>query len=104
MSLFRIKIEPVAAEQWFPGKHVEGVQEIAHDPGDGSTVSNGYGMCGAERVNPGYWIVTLDGRHEAVPPDEFAATYEPIDAPIFTCLKCEQHFTVTECPVCGWQR
>ncbi len=45
------------ARQWFPGRHVEGVQEIAHDPGDGSTKGSGYGMLGATRVNPGDWVI-----------------------------------------------
>jgi hypothetical protein len=76
------------AEQWFPGKHVEGVQEIVHDAGQG-TVSNGYGiiatLSGPVRVEPGDWIITQQrpaGSGAAIDrypckPDIFAATYEP---------------------------
>lgn len=77
------------AEQWFPGKHVEGVQEIVH--GNGITVSNGYGMVetlsGPVRVDPGDWILVQqrpEGSGTAIDrypckPDIFEATYEKVD-------------------------
>lgn len=45
------------AKVWEPGLSVEGVQELAYDPGDGSTISSRRGMLGAERVDPGDVIV-----------------------------------------------
>lgn len=54
------------AEQWFPGKQVDGVSEIFHDPGDGSTKSSGYGVCGNEIVKPGNFIVTHDDGRRVV--------------------------------------
>lgn len=46
--------------QWFPGTQIDGVSEIFHDPGDGSTKSSNYGVCGETIVKPGDWIVTDD--------------------------------------------
>lgn len=84
MPKFRKKPVLITAEQWFPGKHVEGVTEIVHDPGDGSTVSNGYGWVTTAHNEPtkvvaGDWIIPEpDGRgHYPCKPDIFEATYEP---------------------------
>lgn len=58
--------DEVTAEQWFPGKYVEGVTETAHDPGDGTTQSSGFGYLNTAEpdepwcVRPGDWIVTYD--------------------------------------------
>ena len=41
MAKFRKRPVIIEAEQWWPGKHVPGVQELVYDPGDGSTVSTG---------------------------------------------------------------
>lgn len=60
MAKYRKKSVVNEAEQWFPGKRVDGVQEIVHDDGTGTT-SNGYGVCetihGPVRVDPGDWII-----------------------------------------------
>lgn len=84
------------AEQWFPGKHVEGVQEIVHDKSYNAdypvTVPSGYGMIetlsGPVKVEPGDWIITQqrpEGAGTAIDrypckPDIFAATYEEVIA------------------------
>jgi hypothetical protein len=83
---FRKKPVVIEAEQWFPGKHVEGVTELVHDPGDGSTVSNGYGdietLEGPLRVSPGDWIITgVKGEKYPCKPDIFEATYESAELP-----------------------
>ncbi len=90
MAKFRKKSVINEAEQWFPGKQVDGVQEIVHDPGDGTTASNGYGMLvtlsGPARVEPGDWVITQQrpvgsgSEIDRYPckPDIFAQTYEPI--------------------------
>lgn len=78
---FRKKPIVIEAVQWQPGQFVEGVQEIVHDPGDGTTVSNGYGMIdtleGPLRVSPGDWIITgVKGERYPCKSDIFEATYE----------------------------
>lgn len=83
MPQFRKKPVVIEATQWFPGIFVEGVQEIAHDPGDGSTVSNGYGMIttleGPLKVSPGDWIITgVKGERYPCKPDIFEATYDAL--------------------------
>jgi hypothetical protein len=80
---FRKKPVVIDAVQWFPGTRVDGVQEMAHDPGDGSTVSNGYGFIdtleGAMRVSPGDWVITgVQGERYPCKPDIFDATYEAV--------------------------
>ena len=81
---FRKKPIVIEATQWFPGVYVEGVQEIVHDPGDGSTQSNGFGMIntleGPLKVSLGDWIITgVKGERYPCKPDIFAATYEPAE-------------------------
>lgn len=80
---FRKKPVVIDAEQWFPGKFVDGVTEIIHDPGDGTTQSNGYGVISTLESNqfkvmPGDWIITgVKGEKYACKPDIFEMTYEP---------------------------
>lgn len=87
MPKFRKKPDDTVYEatQWFPGVAVEGVQEIVHDPGDGSTANNGYGMCVTihgqpTKVEPGDWVMTEpDGEHYyPIKPDIFADRYEAV--------------------------
>lgn len=85
MPRFRRKRTEIDAEQWFPGKTVVGVTEVVHDPGDGSTVPNGYGHVVTIHgepalVVPGDWIITEpDGvHHYPCKPDIFAATYDRV--------------------------
>lgn len=82
MTQYRKKPVVIDATQWFPGVAIDGVQEIAHDPGDGATVSSGYGTIntleGPLRVSSGDWIITgVKGERYPCKPDIFAATYDP---------------------------
>lgn len=84
MARFRKRPVEIEAEQWWPGKFVEGVTELVHDPGDGSTVSSRAGVIdtleGPHIVSPGDWVITgVKGEKYACKPDVFAATYEPVD-------------------------
>lgn len=83
---FRNKPRVVEADQWFPGKIVAGVTEYVHDPGDGSTVSSGFGSVitihgESAKVVPGDWIITeSDGiHHYPCKAAEFEKIYELID-------------------------
>jgi hypothetical protein len=73
----------IQAEQWFPGKQVEGVTERFYThPNNNTKRSSGYGTCitihGQETsVDPGDWIITEpDGiHHYPCKPDVFAKRY-----------------------------
>jgi hypothetical protein len=74
----------IEAMQWFPGKHVDGVEEI--DSGDpakgriGRIVTLEKAHDGFDYVMPGDWIATgIQGEHWAIKPDIFAATYELVE-------------------------
>lgn len=80
MAKYR-KTALIEAEQWFPGKHVDGVEEI--ESGDslteviGRIVTLEKANDGFDYVIPGDWIATgVKGEHWAIKPDVFAATYE----------------------------
>ncbi len=85
MARFRKKPIVIEAEQWWPGKHVDGVHEVVHAAGaDDPTLSNGYGFIhtleGHMRVMPGDWIITgVKGERYPCKPDIFEATYEPVE-------------------------
>lgn len=84
MARFRKKPVVVEATQWFPGVHVDGVQEMAYDPGDGTTKSYEYGMIntleGPHKVTPGDWVITgVEGEKYACKPRIFEKTYEPVN-------------------------
>lgn len=83
MAKFRKKVL-VDAEQWFPGKHVDGVEEF--ESGDAITERIGRirtlekANDGFDYVMPGDWILTgIQGEKWACKPDIFEATYEPAD-------------------------
>lgn len=85
MPKFKNNSEVVDAEQWFPGKYVEGVTESVYDPGDGTTCSTGYGYFNEAKPNeewavkPGYWIVRYDnGTATIVPEHLFYESWEPV--------------------------
>lgn len=74
----------VDAVQWFPGVHIERVQEIVHDPGDGSTVSNNYGIInthnGPLHVDSGDWVITGSvGEVYVLTDHQFNSTFAPIE-------------------------
>lgn len=75
MPRYRRKEKTVDAEQWFPGKHVEGVQEICHEE-DGMTVSSGYGMVGSLRIDPGQYLSWHEGRPVVFGQQIFEGAYE----------------------------
>lgn len=85
MAQFKIKSDIVNAEQWFPGKYVEGVIESVYDPGDGTTCSAGYGYFNEAKpyeewcVRPGYWIVRYEnGIATIVPEHIFFESFDPV--------------------------
>lgn len=78
MKRFRKKSVVVKAEQWFPGKSVEGV----HDPIPGE-LPHHY-LKEADRVrflNPGDWVVGEDGHFRRYCPTEFEAMFTEIPDP-----------------------
>jgi hypothetical protein len=84
MARFRKKPVVVEATQWFPGVYFSGVTEVVHDPGDGTTVSNGYGICTTAHgqqtiVAAGDWVIAEPNGRGYYPckPDIFEETYEP---------------------------
>ena len=84
MPKFRKRPVIVEAEQWWPGKRVEGVQEVVYDPGNGSTESVGYGYIstleGPLKVSPGDWIITgVKGEKYPCKDEIFRQTYEPVE-------------------------
>lgn len=73
MPRFRKKPVTISAEQWFPGKKVQGVAE----DGGVAVVPT---LEGLMRVNPGDWIITgVKGERYPCRPDIFEATYERVD-------------------------
>lgn len=79
MAKFRKKPVVIEAQQWFPGKQVDGVEKPA--PNERGT---GYGYIdtfeGRMIVSPGDWIITgVKGEKYPCKPDIFEATYEPAE-------------------------
>ena len=75
MPKFRKKPIIVEAEQWFPGKEVEGVKERA---------KGAYGYIetleGGHMVDAGDWIITgVAGERYSIKAHIFEATYERVD-------------------------
>ena len=76
MAKFRKKPVVIEAEQWFPGKPVDGV--IESDP-DSTTQFAPFveTLEGPLNVSPGDWIITgIKGEKYPCKPDIFEATYE----------------------------
>jgi hypothetical protein len=90
---FRKRPVAVEAEQWFPGKRVEGVllhgdsgfplwfeDEHGHRYPSGPDVAFVGTLEGTMTVREGDWIVTgVKGEKYPCKPDIFAATYEPAE-------------------------
>lgn len=88
---FRKKPVVIEAEQWFPGKHVDGV--CGDDPNKlcGSVLVGGlednahlkphvHTLEGIYAVTPGDWIITgVKGEKYPCKPDIFPLTYEPVE-------------------------
>ena len=81
MPAFRKKPVVIAAEQWWPGKKVAGVEYPA--PDRPSSLIGEYGFIqtleGGMYATPGDWIITgVKGEIYACKPDIFEATYEAV--------------------------
>ena len=79
---FRKKPVVIEAEQWHPGKEVEGVEYPLKDKKPSSLVGE-YGYIdtleGGHYVTPGDWIITgVQGEKYPCKPDIFEATYEKV--------------------------
>jgi len=84
MPKFRKKPVVVEAEQWFPGKHVDGVGTVRFKTDDGQEHVSAwiFTLEGRMEVSPGDWIITgVRGEKYPCKPDIFEATYEPADTP-----------------------
>jgi hypothetical protein len=74
MPQFRKRPVVITAEQWFPGKPVEGVRESDLAPPHGWIDT----LEGTMAVEPGDWVITgVKGERYACKPDIFELTYEP---------------------------
>lgn len=77
MAKFRKRPVVVEAEQWFPGKAVEGVYPDARCFENNPHV---YTLEGPLLVSPGDWIITgVNGEKYPCKPDVFEKTYEPVE-------------------------
>ena len=73
----------IEAEQWFPGKYVEGVWEVIYEE-DGARISGQFAWIstleGELKVSPGDWIITgVKGEKYPCKPDIFEQTYELVE-------------------------
>ncbi len=83
MAKFRKRPVVIEAEQWFPGKVVEGVIEGPYISGDEQLYA---AKCptreGVFGVTPGDWIITgVMGEKYPVKPDIFEMTYDSCATP-----------------------
>lgn len=84
---FRKKPVVIEAEQWFPGKEIDGVvmkQPVIGGKGHGAIVCPPQPYIetleGDMAVSMGDWIITgVKGERYPCKPDIFAATYEPAE-------------------------
>jgi hypothetical protein len=68
----------VDAEQWFPGKFVEGVEEGEYFSDGDQYEAKCKTLEGTFGVSPGDWIVTgVKGERWPIKPDIFEKSYEP---------------------------
>lgn len=88
MAKFRKKPIVIEAEQWFPGKEIEGVMHPVPDTEflvpfaqvHGADVAVIDTLEGRMFVSPGDWIITgVKGERYPCRPDIFEATYEAVD-------------------------
>ena len=76
---YRRKPIIVDAEQWWPGKQVEGVCEGCYARGTFDMQPHVHEPDGLRLVKPGDWVVTEpDGRRRVMTREQFAAAYEPV--------------------------
>lgn len=86
MATYRAKVAHIQAEQWLPGKTVDGLVEQFEETieADGSRWP-AYAIVKAPGglivVNPRHYVVTdAQGNRHTSPPAEFEATYERVEA------------------------
>jgi hypothetical protein len=89
---FRKKPVVIEAEQWFPGKNVDGVEEF--DTGDPLTEVMGRIVTledhkgSTHYVSPGDWVITgVAGEKYACKDPIFKATYDPVEPEVPDHLK-----------------
>jgi len=79
MAKYRKKPVVIEAEQWFPGKDIEGV---VGNPHNNPMLSGKYyikTLEGLMEVSPGDFVITgIKGEKYPCKPDIFEATYEPV--------------------------
>jgi hypothetical protein len=88
---FRVKPTMIEAEQWFPGKIIEGVWVEKHFL-DCAYIHT---LEGFVKVIAGDWIITaMDGKKHACKPDVFEKTYErePEDIALEAVARHEQYY------------
>ena len=80
MHKYRKKPVVVEAEQWFPGKQVDGVVQIGVSGITGEPVYGVHTLEGVMACAPGDYIITgVKGERYPCKPDIFEATYEPVE-------------------------
>jgi hypothetical protein len=112
VKLFTKRAVIVAAEQWFPGKKIDGVDEY-YDP-DPTGHDPSYPVVrtpnGPVRIEPGEWIITgILGECYPCKPEIFEATYERVEPespepdrpPTEDELRAEASELRAACPGCG---
>jgi hypothetical protein len=80
VAKFRKKPVIIEAEQWFPGKRIDGVV-LSGNPDDlREQIPVVVTLEGAMRVSSGDWIITgVAGERYPCKPQIFEATYEAVD-------------------------
>lgn len=96
MSKFRKRPIVVEAEQWFPGRDVEGVMvcPLLHvdGPHAGAPIALVRTLEGEMQVLPGDWIITgVAGERYPCKPAIFAETYEATEI-VVICVRCHARF------------
>jgi len=77
---FRKKPVAIDAEQWFPGKQVDGVVQIGFSEITGEPVYGVHTLEGVIACATGDWIITgVNGEKYPCKPDIFEKTYEPVE-------------------------
>ena len=78
MVKFRKKAVIIDAEQWFPGRSIQGVVEGEYKDEDMIFPAKVKTLEGYHGVEPGDWIITgIKGEKYPCKPDVFEKTYDP---------------------------
>lgn len=80
MDKFRKKPIVIEAEQWFPGKEIDGVYQCPYQP----QLFRIETLEGELFVSPGDWIITgVNGEKYPCKPDIFEKTYEKVEDGVY---------------------